>query len=89
MCSEPQLHFSPFHIHTTTFSPTPKFSPSPWLPASYRSKTLKPTPTTWTTPNFVISIILGQKVQKVGLLNTVGFLYKMPHFSSNNYHLEQ
>jgi hypothetical protein len=58
------------------FLPTPQFSPSLWLPAPYRLKTPAATPTPWTTPDFVISTILGQKVQKVGLLNTVGFLYK-------------
>jgi hypothetical protein len=48
------------------FLPTLKFSPSLWLPAPYRLKTPAATPTPWTTPDFVISTILGQKVQKVG-----------------------
>jgi hypothetical protein len=56
--------------------PSLKFLTSLWLPAPYLSKTPFPTLTLWTTHDFVILPIFGQKVQKVGRLNTVGFLYK-------------
>jgi hypothetical protein len=84
------MHFSIFHCHHAMLLTTLKFLTSLWLPAPYRSKTPFPTFTLWTTHDFVILPIFGQKVQKVGRLNTVGFLYKnSPQTTKSCSHAQQ